>query len=152
MLTSYALLCAHILGACIWVGGHLVLALGVLPRALAARDSTIVTEFEARFERLGLPALVLQVVTGLWLAERLLGSPDNWFGSGPIARVIQIKLLLLVATLLLAAHARLRLIPQLNNDTLPALAWHIRAVTSVAVLLVLAGATIRFGGYPLVNR
>jgi hypothetical protein len=32
------------------------------------------------------------------------------------------------------------------------LAWHIRIVTIFAVLLVLAGASIRFGCYPAFHR
>ena len=36
------LLTLHILGACVWTGGHLVLAITVLPRALARRDAHIV--------------------------------------------------------------------------------------------------------------
>jgi len=32
------------------------------------------------------------------------------------------------------------------------LAWHIRIVTLAAVLLVLASASIRFGGYPVFER
>ena len=34
-------------------------------------------------------------------------------------------------------------------ETLQTLAWHIRIVTLAAVLFVLAGASIRFGGYPV---
>jgi hypothetical protein len=57
-----------------------------------------------------------------------------------------------VATLGLAVHARLRLIPRLSDVTPPTLAWHIRAVTIAAVLFVVVGASIRVGGYPVFNR
>lgn len=144
----YLVLSLHLLGAMVWVGGHLVLALSVLPRALRDRRAATVTEFEAGFERLGLPALAVQTLTGLWLAHHLLGGPGNWFDSTPVAHVVQVKLGLLAATVALAAHARLRLIPRLSDVTLPRLAWHIRAVTAVAVLFVFAGASVRFGGYP----
>lgn len=63
---TYRLLVAlHLLGAAVWVGGHLVLSISVLPRALRARDPGIIREFESGFERLGIPALLVQVVTGL---------------------------------------------------------------------------------------
>jgi putative copper export protein len=152
MSTYYLTLSLHILGATVWAGGHLTLAVTILPTALKDQRAATVREFEQRFERIGIPALALQIVTGLWLAQHLLGSPDHWFGSSPVARVVQLKLGLLAITLGLAAHARLRVIPKLSDATLPSLAWHIRVVTLAAVLLVLAGASIRFGGYPVFER
>lgn len=148
MASYYVVLSLHLIGAAVWAGGHLVLALSILPQALLDRRAAIVTAFEERFERLGLPALAVQVVTGLWLAHRLLGGVGNWFEGTPTAQVVQVKLALLVATVALALHARLRLIPRLADDTLVSLAWHIRAVTALAVLFVLAGASARVGGYP----
>lgn len=148
----YLALSLHILGATVWVGGHLVLALSILPNALRDRRAATVHEFERRFERIGLPALALQILTGLWLAHHLLGSPANWFHDDPVARAVQVKLGLLVLTLALAVHARLRVIPRLSDETLTTLAWHIRLVTVFAVLFVLVGASIRFGGYPVFDR
>jgi hypothetical protein len=90
-----AILLLHILGATIWTGGHLVLAITVLPRALRARDPSIVEQFEAGYEKLGVPALVLQLLTGLWLATRLLPEPGAWFAFGsPAATHIFAKLVL----------------------------------------------------------
>lgn len=148
MLLHYLLLCLHLLGACVWVGGHLVLAVRVLPAALAARDARPVREFEARYERVGLPSLAVQIVTGLWLAARTLGGPENWWGEQGPARMVQIKLLCLAGTVALAVHAKARVIPRLNDATLPVLGWHIRAVTVLAVVFVVAGASVRFGGQP----
>ena len=152
MASYYVVLSLHILGASVWAGGHLVLAVSILPRALRERRAASVSEFEQRFERLGLPALGIQIATGLWLAERLLGAPGQWFVSDPVARTVQVKLGLLALTLALAVHARLRVVPKLADHTLPTLAWHIRIVTGAAVLLVLAGASIRLGGYPAFER
>ena len=149
MASYYIALSLHLLGATVWVGGHLTLAFTILPRALRQRRAATVTEFEQRYERIGLPALGVQIFTGLWLAERLLGSPTNWFDSGPVARVVQVKLALLVLTAGLALHARFRVLPRLSDDTLSVLAWHIRVVTLAAVLFVLAGSSIRLGGYPV---
>lgn len=148
MATYYTVLSLHILGATVWAGGHLVLALTILPEALRQQRAATVSEFEQRFERIGLPALAVQIVTGLWLAWHLLGSPDHWFESSSVARTVQVKLGLLTITAALALHARFRVIPRLTDATLPTLAWHIRIVTVTAVLFVLAGASIRFGGYP----
>ncbi|MBA1271828.1 hypothetical protein G7026_00530 [Pseudomonas azotifigens] len=88
------LLFIHLLGASVWVGGHLVLLLGVLPGALWRRDVEVVRGFERRYERVGLPALGLQVVSGLWLASLWL-PPTAWLGSSVLAQVVQTKLMLL---------------------------------------------------------
>lgn len=137
----------HVLGACVWTGGHLLLALGVLPSALRLRDPQIVLAFEERFERIGLPALLVQVISGLWLAHRLVPNPAHWFEfSQPVSQNIAIKLSCLLATVGLAAHARLRIIPKLSNANLSLLAVHIVMVTLLGVLFVVAGVTTRTGG------
>lgn len=148
MATYYIVLCLHILGATIWAGGHLVLGLSILPSALKQKDASIILGFEKKFERVGLPALGTQLLTGLWLAYHLLGTPDKWFVNEPTAHLVQAKLLFLFLTIALAISARLFVIPKLTNDTLKVLAYHIAFVTTLAVLFVLAGASIRLGGYP----
>ncbi len=142
-----AIVLLHVLGATIWTGGHLVLAITVLPRALRAKDPSIVQQFEEGYERLGIPALVLQLLTGVWLAYRLLPDPAAWFAfETPAAKHIFAKLVLLVLTLALALHARLRVIPRLSPERLPTLALHIVLVTVLAVLFVVVGVGIRTGG------
>ena len=144
---TYRLLVAlHLLGASVWVGGHLVLALSVLPRALRARDPAIIRAFESGFERLGIPALLVQVATGLWLAYHWVPDVAAWFSpSTPAARLVLLKLALLAATVALAIHARLRVIPRLDAVTLRFLAYHIVAVTLLGVALLIVGVAIRTG-------
>ena len=139
----------HILGATVWVGGHLVLSLAILPAALRSRNPTSVREFEARYERIGIPSLALQVVTGLilagwWVRDIALFLPP----SLPQAQFILVKLGLLLATLVIAADARVRLIPTLNERTLDSLAYHAFAVTALGVALVIMGVAVRTGGLP----
>lgn len=149
--TYYILLLLHILGATLWTGGHLVLATTVLPRALRAKKASILSDFEQGYERVGMPALAVQIVTGLWLAHRLLGGPAHWFGAHPLAHVVQFKLLCLVGTVALAIHAKTRVIPRLRDDNLPVLGWHIAGVTVFSVLFVVAGASARLGGFPFLQ-
>ena len=137
----------HLLGATVWVGGHLVLALSVLPRAMRANDPAIVRDFESGYERIGIPALLLQVVTGLWLAQRWMPEGVSWFPpTTPQAHLLLGKLALLLITVALGAHARLRIIPKLDAARLPALRAHIVAITIVAVLLLVLGVGVRTGG------
>ena len=136
----------HILGATIWTGGHLLLALTVLPKALRTGSLEELMRFESGFERIGVPALALQVFTGLWLAHAALPDFSLWFDfEAPVARPVMLKLALLALTVALAADARLRVIPRLSADTLKGLAWHIAAVTLIAVLFVATGVSFRTG-------
>lgn len=144
----YKLLVAlHLIGASIWIGGHLVLSAVILPRALRNRDPSIVRDFEAGYERIGLPALLLQVLTGLWLAYYWLPQVGAWFAlDSALSRLIATKLALLALTVALALHARLRVIPRLGADTLTVLAYHVFAVTLLSLAFLVAGVGIRTGG------
>jgi putative copper export protein len=139
------LLFLHLIGASIWLGGHLLLALKILPPAWRARDPAPIRAFEERYEALGLPALLLQVITGVWLASLWL-PVGAWLSDNPLASLIRIKLALLGLSLALGAHARLRLIPRLSSATLTGLAVHIYAITLTAVALAWVGVSFRFGG------
>jgi len=138
----------HILAATVWTGGHLVLALAVLPRVLREESPSEPLRFESAYERIGIPAMLMQVATGIWLAYRLVPDVGQWFAfDDPAARLIGIKLLLLVATVALAADARLRIIPKLSRGNLIALAWHIILVTVISVLFVVVGVSFRTGWF-----
>jgi putative copper export protein len=141
------LVIVHALAATVWTGGHLVLDLRVLPRALKEQSAQRIRDFEELFEPLGLTALAIQVITGLWMGWIYLPGYQGLFDpSTPIGRLIGTKLVLLAATAALAVHARLRLIPQLSDNNLSWLAWHIRGITALAIAFVVVGGLIRVGG------
>jgi len=141
------LILLHVLGATVWVGGHLVLSLTILPRALRERDPAIIREYEDGYERIGIPALAIQVLTGLFLAYHWAPDVTSWFQPATLqASLIAAKLGLLAITVALAAHARLRIIPTLNAARLHALAAHIITVTAIGILMVALGVAIRTGG------
>lgn len=142
---NYVLL-LHVLAATVWTGGHLVLAMTVLPRALAARNPAILLEFESGYERVGMPALLIQAASGLWMAYATLPDVAAWFSfATPPAKLVAFKLALLATTVALALDARLRIIPKLSAQTLPVMARRIRLVTIVSVLFVLVGVSFRGG-------
>ena len=143
-----AILLLHILGATIWTGGHLVLAVAILPRVLRERSPARLLEFESAYERVGIPALVVQVASGLWLAHRMVPELSRWLAfDDPVATLVGVKLLLLATTVAFALDARLRLIPRLSEQNLGALAWHIVPVTLVSVLFVVVGVSFRTGWF-----
>jgi putative copper export protein len=143
---SYILL-LHVLAATIWTGGHLVLATTILPRVLKEKSTSDLLRFESGYERIGIPALIIQVATGLWLAHNLMPEIGLWFSVGnPISRLILVKLILLLLTVLFAIDARLRIIPNLTDRNLMSLAYHIIPVTIISVLFVIVGVSFRTGG------
>jgi len=142
---KYVLL-LHVLSATIWTGGHLVLALAVLPRVLKERSTAELLRFESAYEKIGMPALAIQVLTGLWLAYSLVPDFGSWLAAdNAVSQLILLKLILLLLTVLVAVDARLRIIPRLSADSLPAMARRIGAVTLLSVLFVVVGVSFRTG-------
>ncbi len=137
----------HILAATVWTGGHLVLAVTVLPKALRRNAPELIFEFDSRFERIAIPALLLLVVTGLWLAYRIIPDVSAWFSfENYVSTLIAAKLTLLALTVALAVDARIRIIPNISSDNLKTLAFHIIPVTIISVLFVIIGVGFRTGG------
>jgi putative copper export protein len=142
------LLLLHVLAATVWTGGHLVLALTVLPRVLREKSLAELERFEFGYERIGIPALLIQFATGLMLAHQMMPDVKQWFAfQTPVSHFICTKLGLMAITIALAADARLRIIPNLTVDRLHSLAWHIVAVTVISVLFVVVGVSMRAGWF-----
>lgn len=142
-----AIVAIHLIAATIWTGGHIVLFFAVLLPALKNRDHTRISAFEEHFEKVGIPALLTLVATGVYMAYRQLPDLSAWFTlSSVVSRTVTIKLSLLLLTVLFALHARLKIIPQLSERSLNNLAVHITCVTLIAVLFALTGVLHRFGG------
>jgi putative copper export protein len=142
----YILILLHVLGATIWVGGHLILAFSYLPDALKRQSITELQNFEDKFERIGIPALIIQIITGVFLAFHMNPNWTQWFNMSGSIRGIGIKLLLLLLTAILAVDARFRIIPNLTLKNLNSLVWHIVPVTIIGVLFVVVGVFFRIGG------
>lgn len=142
-----AIIAIHLIAATIWTGGHIVLFFAVLLPALRHRDHTRITAFEEHFEKVGIPALLTLVATGLYMAYRQLPDVSAWFTfSSVLSRTVTIKLSLLLISVIFALHARLKIIPKLSEKSLNSLAVHITCVTLVAILFAITGVLHRFGG------
>lgn len=141
------LIILHLIGASIWIGGHLVLALSVLPEVLKSRNLEPLLYFEKKFEKVGMPALLLQIVSGVFLALKY--SPTLIAFETAQQTAISIKLFLLFATIALAINARLFIFPKLNDKNLNFLAVHIILVTLLSLGFLFCGVAVRFGGLGL---
>lgn len=139
----------HLLGASVWLGGHAVLMAVVLPAAVRRRDPGAIHDFERGYGRLGLAALVVQLATGLLLANAWLGGA--WRGllaqpHQPAEQLILAKLTLLALILGLAGHAYHRVLPRMHADNMRPFVVHATVVTTLSVLLLVVGVGIRTGG------
>lgn len=131
----------HIVAATIWVGGHLILTFRFLPKALKKNDFSIILNYEKAFEPIGLPSLLILVITGVWLFVIRMPASTNWFDfEQHLSRHFILKMSLLLATIALAIHARFFLIPK---QKLKPLAIHIVLVTLIAILFVFVGVSLR---------
>ena len=140
------LILLHMLAATIWTGGHIILSVVVLPKVLKEQSPKALLDFESVYEKIGMPALIVQVVTGLMLAHRMLPDIAQWFNAtNPIAHSIMTKLALLALTLGFALDARFRVIPNLSPANLKVMAWHIIPVTLFSILFVVVGVSFRTG-------
>ncbi|WP_205472803.1 copper resistance protein CopD [Agarivorans sp. Alg241-V36] len=142
------LLISHLVAATVWTGGHIVLSTVILPKVLKAKTPQMLLDFEQSFEKVGMPALIIQVITGLLLAYRWL--PDLSLGfafNNPISHAIATKLLLLSLTFGLAIDAKLRVLPNLSEEKLWDMAFHIIGVTILSIGFVIVGLSFRLGWF-----
>jgi uncharacterized membrane protein len=138
------LILLHVLGATVWAGGHLILSIGILPNALKTKNLNLIVNFEKHYERVGIPALITQVITGTWMA--LIYVPFGEWGSLATPHHVNLwtKFGLLLATIVLVIHARFFIIPKLTVEKLSLLAMHIILATLLAVVFVITGLNFRF--------
>lgn len=109
----------HLIGACIWVGGHLYLAIRVMPPILKDNDVPSFIKFEQSYEPLGMSALIVQVITGIYMANAYIPNLTMLFNgqSGVLGHLILGKALWLLLTIITAIHARFFIVAKLINGT-----------------------------------
>lgn len=151
--THHIYLIFHLLAATIWVGGHLVLALGFLPKALKNKDFSYIDKFEKTYEPIGMPSLLVLLITGILMAYDFGLRIGQWFSfSSPMEIVVSLKLICLLLTICLAVSAQTRVLPKLhkgNVNKLPEMALHIIFVTLLGVMMLVLGSFARYGGITL---
>lgn len=145
MYTTMVIL--HLLGAAVWIGGHVVLVTMALPAARHENRIDPLARFERGLGRLGLVALAVQIATGFWLAHKWLGSWSAVLESPtPRAHLILSKLAVLVLLVVAVGYRYHALLPNLKPERMgryAAMAW---IATALAVVLLIQGVGIRLGG------
>ncbi len=146
-MSHHLLLIFHLLGAAIWVGGHLILAIGILPEVLRKKDPEILLNFERKYEKIGMPALLVMVVSGIWMSYQFGIGYSQWFRfANPVETVVSLKLLLFFTTVLFALSANIFVLPKLSPEKLPLMSFHIISVTILGVTMLILGSFVRYGG------
>lgn len=135
----------HIVFATIWVGGHILLLFGFFPKSFKNKNIQILSDFENTYEKIGIPSLILQVITGILLFYfKTKDWNQLWDWNDFYGRHFLLKILFLFLTVLLAIHARFRIIPNLSEKNLLVLGLHIFGVFLLSLGFLLVGISIRF--------
>lgn len=149
-MSHHLLLIIHLICATIWVGGHFYLVIRLLPDILKQKNTKALIEFERKYEPLGITSLILLVVSGFWMTFQFgIKLTDLFNFSTPIERVVSIKIILLLTTVLFALSAQFRIFPSLKKSPkkLPEMAVHAVCVSLIGVALLVLGTFIRYGGF-----
>lgn len=137
----------HVLGAAVWVGSLVSILLGSIPHARNAGDLSALKHVgKIVVGRLGLAALVLQILTGIRLATKwIVWSAIFSTPSGP-GHLILAKIVLLVVVLAVAGHIYHRTLPALSREKLAMFSTLNWVVLALSLLIVIAGVGVRSGG------
>ncbi len=145
------LIFTHLIAATIWTGGHLFLSLSLLPEVLRTGNVEKLLQFERKYEKVGMPALLWQVISGFFLAYTYNSEVASWFSpQAPAFKYILSKWILLFLTVLFAVSANFFVIPKLQKHGkkyLRLMAVHILFVTLFSVLFLWVGISFRLQLY-----
>lgn len=137
----------HLLAATIWVGGHLLLLLRYVPKAIKSKSIEELSAFRKNFEPVGMPSLFILIITGILMAYDYNITFEKWFlFENSIEKIISVKLILLLISLTLAFITFKFVLPSINKISPFLLYFIIFLVTTIAVFMLILGSLVRVGG------
>ena len=137
----------HLLAATIWVGGHLLLLLRYVSKAIKSKSLEELSAFRKNFEPVGMPSLFILIITGILMAYDYNITFEKWFlFENSIEKIVSIKLILLFISLTLAFITIKFVLPSINKISPFILYFIIFLVTTIAVTMLILGSLIRVGG------
>ncbi|WP_282787980.1 copper resistance protein CopD [Flavobacterium croceum] len=141
------ILIIHLLAATIWVGGHLILLLRYVPKAIKNKSLEELSAFRKNFEPVGMPSLFILIVTGIIMAYNYNVTIEKWFlFENAIEKIVSIKLILLFVSLTLAFITIKFVLPSIDKLSPFLLYFIIFLVTTIAVMMLILGSLVRVGG------
>lgn len=137
----------HLLAATIWVGGHLLLLLRFVPKAIKSKSLEELSAFRKNYEPVGMPSLFILIITGILMAYDYNITFEKWFlFENSIEKIVSIKLILLFISLTLAFITLKFVLPSINKISPFILYCIIFLVTTIAVTMLVLGSLVRIGG------
>ncbi|MCZ8198086.1 MAG: copper resistance protein CopD [Flavobacterium sp.] len=137
----------HLLAATIWVGGHLILLLRYVPKAIKTKSLEELSIFRKNFEPVGMPSLFILIITGILMAYDYNVTFEKWFlFENSIEKIVSIKLILLLISLTLAFITIKFVLPSASKGSPFILYFIIFLVTTIAVTMLVLGSLVRIGG------
>lgn len=141
------ILIIHLLASTIWVGGHLILLLRYVPKAIKTKSLNELSVFRKNFEPVGMPSLFILIITGILMAYDYNITFEKWFlFENSIEKIVSIKLILLFISLTLAFITIKFVLPSINKISPFLLYCIIFLVTIIAVTMLILGSLVRVGG------
>lgn len=139
----------HLIGASIWVGGHLYLLIRLMPKFVRDHDVAGFLTFEKSYEPLGMTALAVQIITGLYMLNAITPMATWLTPMGALTALIHAKLTWLLLTIITALYARFRVVAKLeqgnyNDSTLKVMAIHVGLICLWSLCFVATGMAFRF--------
>ncbi len=138
----------HLIGASIWVGGHLYLLIRLMPRFVRDNDVAGFLAFEKSYEPLGMGALAVQIATGLYMLNAIVPMASWLTPMGYVTALIHAKFTWLVLTIITAIHARFKVVAKLEqgnytDKTLKVMAIHVGLICLWSLGFVATGVGFR---------
>lgn len=141
------ILIIHLLAATIWVGGHLILLLRYVPKAIKTKSLEELSVFRKNFELVGMPSLFILIITGIIMAYDYNVTIEKWFlFENAIEKIVSIKLILLFISLTLAFITIKFVLPSIDKLSPFLLYFIIFLVTTIGVTMLILGSLVRMGG------
>lgn len=131
----------HVLGASIWIGGFLVAALGIVPKARKAQDVSLVVDYLNAFKIPSHIGITIQLLTGLRLAMFYMGE------GGPVGTagsIIGAKLFLIIAIVIVMIAAKKTGITS-EETTLSKVSGYVYIMALISVTMMVLGLNFKLG-------
>lgn len=162
LLADALIMWAHLLAASIWVGGSIFIGIVLAPLLKTISDSvdgrlSIMIRVGRKFNKIGVPSLIVLIVTGIYNSAGLIAKPSLILGTN-YGIVLLIKIVLVIALIIIfAIHVRLirseveRKIEskQLSGDHLQVLRSKIimlgRLTVIISIVILLMAALLHSG-------
>ena len=137
----------HILGAAVLVGTNLVVMLSVIPKAKKANDVGVIRGYLGGVGQMGVHALAVQLITGLWLASPQFKGISAAFQMKEVfATHVVAKVVIMIVITVLIIVLRRKIAPNLTMENLGGFTMTVGLVTLLGIAMVALGVGLRTGG------